>query len=69
MATATTLTRVFRFGATDLPDPDPDLTYEQVLEFYREQYPTLRYGKCEEVGVEGDLLVYQLIPNEYKANG
>ena len=69
MATATRLTRIFRLGATDLPDPDSDLTPEQVLEAYKEQYPTLRYGKVQEVGVEGDLLVFQLIPAEFKPNG
>lgn len=69
MATIATLERVFRLGATDLPDPDADLTPEQVLEAYKEQYPTLRYGKVQEIGVEGDLLVYALIPAEFKPNG
>ncbi|ONF42522.1 hypothetical protein BTO32_15025 [Marinobacter lutaoensis] len=69
MATITTLTRVFRLGATDLPDPDPDLTPEQVLEAYKEQYPSLRYGKVQEVGIEADTLVYQLVPAELHPNG
>ncbi|WP_041657380.1 MULTISPECIES: PRTRC system protein C [Marinobacter] len=69
MAQATVLTRAFRFGATDLPDPDSDLTPDQVLEFYKDQYPTLRFGKVNEIGIENDQLVYQLVPNEYHANG
>jgi PRTRC genetic system protein C len=69
MATATALTRVFRFGATDLPDPDSDLNQEQVLEHFKGMFPALRYGKVNEVGVENDQLVYELVPNEYAANG
>lgn len=69
MAQATVLTRVFRFGATDLPDPDSDLTPEQILDFYKDQYPTLRFGKVNEIGVENDQLVFALVPNEYRANG
>jgi len=68
MATAK-LMRVFRMGATDLPDPDAELNPEQVLDHYKDQYPTLRYGKVEEAGVEGDQLVYKLESNSYKANG
>ncbi|ARM86155.1 PRTRC system protein C [Marinobacter salarius] len=68
-ATATELERTFRLGATDLPDLDPDLTPEQILEAYKEQYPNLRYGKVQEVGIEGDVLVYQLVPAEFKPNG
>jgi len=69
MAQVMELERVFRLGATDLPDLDSDLTPEQILEAYQEQYPTLRYGKVPEVGIEGDQLVYQLVPAELKANG
>lgn len=69
MATTTKLQRVFRFGGIDLPDLDSDLTPEEILTAYAEQYPTLRYGKVTESGAEGDLLVYTLQANEYKANG
>lgn len=69
MATITKLQRVFRFGGIDLPDLDSDLTPEEILSAYAEQYPTLRYGKVTEIGVEGDTLVYSLTANEYKANG
>jgi PRTRC genetic system protein C len=63
------MTRVFRFGASTLIDPDPELRPEQVFEHYAELYPQLRYGKVEEVGVEGDCLVFALKPAEYKKNG
>lgn len=61
--------RVFRMGATDLPDPDADLSPEQVLEHYASMYPTLRHGKVEEVGAEGDCVVFAMKAAEYKANG
>lgn len=69
MATVIQMHRVFRLGATDLPDPDSDLNPEQVLEHFKTMFPTLRYGKINEVGAENDQLVYELVPNEYKANG
>lgn len=69
-ATITRLTRVFRFGVTDLPDPDADMTPEEVLDFYKDQYPTLRFGKVNEVGIEnGDTLAYAMIPTEFSPNG
>lgn len=67
--TVIALTRTFRMGATDLPDPDPDLTPEQVVEFYGQQHPTLRGGKVEDLGIEGDRQVFAMKPTEYKRNG
>ena len=61
--------RVFRFNGTDLPDPDPQASADQVLTHYAHQHPQLRYGKVEEPIGEGDKLVYTLKPNEYKPNG
>lgn len=63
------LTRTFRFGSSDFPDPDPDLTETQVLEHFSGMFPQLRYGKVEETGVEGDTIVYVLKPAEYLKNG
>ena len=61
--------RVFRLGTTDLPDPDASLSPEQVLSHYAALYPTLRHGKVEESGAEGDCVVFSLRAAEYKANG
>lgn len=61
--------RVFRMGVVDLPDPDSDLTPEQVLEHYAAMYPQLLRGKVQELGAEADQLVFSLKPNVYKANG
>lgn len=33
--------RVFIFGETELPDPNPSLTPDEVIEFYSNQYPEL----------------------------
>lgn len=63
------LQRVFRLGATDFPDPDPDLEPQQVLEHFAGMYPQLRYGKVSEGEVEGDALVIKMQPSEYKPNG
>jgi len=68
-ATTVQMQRVFRLGTTDLPDPDSDLTPNEVLEHYAALYPTLRHGKVEESGPEGDQLVYKLKASEFKANG
>lgn len=63
------LQRVFRLGATDFPDVDPDLTPDQVLEHYSGMYPQLRYGKVSEGETEGDSMVFTMKPNEFKPNG
>lgn len=63
------MTRGFRFGTTTLPDPDSSLTPEQALEHYSQLYPQLRYGKVEETGPEGDVMIYTLKVAEYKQNG
>lgn len=68
-ATTVRLNRTFRIGTSDFPDPDSTLSPEQVLEFYARQHPVLLRGKVEELGPEGDQLVFVLKPCEYKANG
>jgi len=70
MATLSVLKRIFRFGATDLPDPNPALTPESVLEHYANgPFPQLVGGKISAGNVEGDARVYTLSRNTYKANG
>lgn len=67
--TVVQMTRVFRFGATDLPDPDADLTPEQVMDHYAAQYPSLRQGKIDQGEAQGDRLVFTMKASEYKPNG
>lgn len=63
------LTRVFRFNGVDLPDPDPDMSTDKVRDHYAQQYPSLRHGKVEESGIEGDRWVFNIKPTDYKPNG
>lgn len=69
MAIITELKRVFRFGATDLPDPDKSWSPERVLQHYQGTFPQLVGGKIQGGDVEGDAQVFVLKRQEYKANG
>lgn len=70
MTTTTELTRIFRMGAVDLPDPDASLSPEAVLSHYASgPFPQLRGGKVSGGDVEGDHIVWTLKKNEYKSNG
>lgn len=58
--TAQVLTRLFKFAATVLNDPDPSLTPEQVLALYTPNYPFLRGATLATPVVEGNTLVYNI---------
>lgn len=51
--------RQFRIGSTNLPDPDPNLPPEKVVELYSASYPALRFATLESPRIEGDLLVIE----------
>lgn len=51
--------RQFRIGSTNLPDPDPNLAPEKVVELYSTSYPALRFATLEPPRIEGDLLVIE----------
>ena len=55
MAKVTPLTRVFRFNGKELPDIDPKLPPEGIMELYSKQYPSLTSGEISgpEYGEEG----------------
>lgn len=65
----TQLTRVFRFGATELPDTDPTATPETVLTHYHGSYPFLALAKVGEPTVEGDRMVYPIVKPEAQTKG
>jgi len=48
-----TLQREFKLDKIKLPDPDPDMTAEEVKIFYANQYPELLNSKTEEKTVKG----------------
>ena len=56
--TATALTRHFEYNGTQLPDPNPELTPEQVQEFYATQYPELTNSHIQGPEPRGNKLVY-----------
>lgn len=57
------LIRVFRMNGTDLPDPDPSKSKDQVLEHYARQYPKLNGGKVVQLETTGDRMIFDLRAN------
>ncbi|AOV18705.1 hypothetical protein BJI67_15785 (plasmid) [Acidihalobacter aeolianus] len=53
--------REFRMGAVKFPDPGSDYNPEQVLEFYRPNFPYLQGAVVEGPVVEGDVLVFTFV--------
>lgn len=64
-----TLTRVFRFGSINLPDPNPNLTPEEIKSLYAANYPLLEMASIGEPFVDGDELVYPFHKSEVKTKG
>lgn len=61
---AKALEREFKFeknGTTvTLPDPNPDYTIEEVMQYYSGQYPELTTAKLEEPKVEGSKVIHRV---------
>jgi len=59
----TNLKRAFTFKKdgkqTPLPDPNPDFTVTEVLQFYSPQHPELTTSTVDGPKVEGDRAVYE----------
>ncbi len=64
-----TLTRVFRFGATELADTDPTALPQEVLRAYTGAYPFLATATVGEPEVVGDRMVYPIIKREVQTKG
>lgn len=69
MANIITPTRVFRMGATRLPDPDPSATPLDALRLFVPNYPALAHATLGEPVVEGDQLVYPVEKPPAKTKG
>jgi PRTRC genetic system protein C len=56
--TVETVERMFHHGQEILPDPDPNMTPEQVLSFYSARYPELAIGHIDkmEVNKQGQMV-------------
>lgn len=56
--------REFKFSKNGtpvtLPDPDPDMSLEEVLNFYSGQYPELTTATLEEHKIEGNKATYRV---------
>ena len=52
------LPRVFRIGASNVPDPAPGLPPEQALDTLRGTFPFLAHATLEGPSVEANQLVY-----------
>ena len=65
----TVLTRVFNYQGTELPDPNPEMSEQQVLEHYAKQYSALKRGKVERISESGDLLIFELKTPKFQPDG
>jgi len=51
--------RVFKHGNIELSDPNPDMTPEEVMGFYSNQYPELTTSNVHGPKIEEDKAVYE----------
>lgn len=63
------LSRVFRFGATELADTDPSMPPQDVLRAYVGAYPFLATATVGEPEIVGDRMVYPIIKREVQTKG
>lgn len=59
-ATIKVLKRVFKFKDRELPDPNPELSASEVLDFYSSKYPELTTGYISSVEEEENTLVHRV---------
>jgi PRTRC genetic system protein C len=63
MLEVTGLNRQFKFKkdkeTISLPDPNPDFTAAEVIQFYSTQYPELTTSTIDGPKVDGDTAVYE----------
>lgn len=51
--------RQFKHGNRQLDDPDPDMTPEEVMQFYAGTYPELTTSNVHGPKMEGEVAVYE----------
>lgn len=51
--------RQFKHGNRQLDDPDPDMTPEEVMQFYAGTYPELTTSNVHGPKMENDVAVYE----------
>ena len=50
--------RVFKHGSVTLADPNPEMSPEEVMNFYSNQYPELTTSNVQGPKIDGDNAVY-----------
>lgn len=55
------LVREFVYNGIKLPDPNPDMSLEQVREVYSPGYPELTTAAIEGPEVTNDMLIYRFV--------
>jgi PRTRC genetic system protein C len=63
------LTRIFRTGSIQLPDPNPTLTPEQVKDYYSSNYTHLAGAVVEPPSIEGTKMIINFKPAPVKTKG
>lgn len=51
--------RMFKHGASTLSDPNPDMSPEEVMNFYSNQYPELTTSNVHGPVINGNEAVYE----------
>ena len=51
--------RVFKHGNRELSDPNPDMTPEEVMNFYSNQFPELTTSNVHGPSIDGEKAVYE----------
>lgn len=54
------LKRAFKYNDRTLPDPDPQMTPDEVRAFYAATYPELQSGVVDGPDEDGNRLVFEL---------
>lgn len=68
-AQAQQLTRVFKFGAMELEDPEPSLSPEAAMRMYEKGIPALANSSISEGVVDGDRLIFEIKKPQGKTKG
>lgn len=69
MTTTTPLIRRFKFGATLLDDPAPNLSPEEALRLYIPNYPALASARLGDPEVTSELIVFPVVKPEVQVKG
>ena len=55
-----TLPRIFEYNGKNLPDPNPNMTPGEVMNFYANKHPELTSGKIQGPDIKDEQAVYNM---------